>query len=116
MLSADSTSGVGGGGGGWGAVRFRPILRAGGGGGVLSACVRNTRFLDKRGGCKPPNPLKLRAKKRDLDKKGGCNPPPPPPPLYPPLDRHICCYFLNNGKLASICCTILEIILTNHVS
>ena len=27
-------------------------------------------------------------------------------------DRHICCYFLNNGKLASICCTILKIILT----
>ena len=83
----------GGGGGGGCAVRFRPILRAGGeggvlsafgrlneregGGGVLSACVRKTRFLDERGGCKLQNPLKLRAKKkRNLD-------PPPPPCIRP---------------------------------
>ena len=70
------------GGGGGGAVRFWPIKRAGGG--VLSACVRNTRFLDKRGGCKPQNPLKLRAKKKEFGQKGGLQPPtpPPPPPLY----------------------------------
>ena len=60
-----------GGGGGEGAVRFGRFYERGGGGGrggVLSACVQKTRFLDKRGGCKPQNPLKLRAKKRNLDK------------------------------------------------
>ena len=77
----DSTSGGGGGGG---AVRFQPILRAGGGGGgVPSACVQNARFLDKRGGCKPQNPLKLRAKKKEFGQKGGLQPPNPPPCIRP---------------------------------
>ena len=63
-----------------GAVRFRPIQRAGGGGGGGAVRVRaKHKFLDKRGGCKPQNPLKLRAKKRNLDKRGGLQPPPPPP-------------------------------------
>ena len=42
-----------------------------GGGGVLSTCVLKARFLNKRGGCKPQNPLKLRAKKKEFGQKGG---------------------------------------------